>query len=268
MSKLFAALLVATAIDFGCASSVSLMPGDLERLRASSGVPVVHLVSRTPWVDCPGDWGERTWSAPDGGLGMESRPPSTLLLAGYSPPTRKTVTLAGTLWEDFQEQRTQSLRKAPPRDPARATGDDFLSLSLSAPRPVPFRESAVPVESVDRRALERRFGGSPVLVFETTRWVLVGCFYTYQPWFNVRVTLLELESGKVLWRETCGGLYPPDPFAEASAAALEANGKALYARMLDARAERCAKELFNGFVRTDGGHAAPTQARVDLGRQR
>ena len=80
MSKLVAALLAATVIDIGCVRSVPLTLGDFERLRASSGIPVVHLVSRTPWVDCPGDWGEQTWSAPDG-IGMESRPPSTLLLA-------------------------------------------------------------------------------------------------------------------------------------------------------------------------------------------
>jgi hypothetical protein len=247
MSKLLAALLAATAVDVGCAPSVSLAPGDLERLRAGSGTPVVHLVSRAPQVDCPGDWGEQTWSAPGGGLGMESRPPSTLRLAEYSPAARKPVRLAGSVWQDVQDQRTGSLRRAPPRDPARATGDGFLSLSQKPPRPAPFPETAVPVESVDRRALEGRFGASPVLVFETTRWVLVGCFDTYQPWFSVRATLLDLASGKVLWREACGGLYPPDPSAQASPAELEANGKALYARMLDVRAEHCAKELFESF---------------------
>lgn len=253
MSKLIAALLAAIAIGIGCAPTVTLAPGDLERLRAGSGTPVVHLVSRAPGVDCPGDWGEQTWSAPGGGLGMESRPPSTLRLAGYRPATRNPVRLAGSLWEDVQDQRTESLRKAPPRDPARATGDSFLSLSQRAPHPAPFRETVTPVESVDRRALEKQFGAPPVLFFETTRWVLVGCFDSYQPWFSVRATLLDLGSGKVLWREACGGLYPPDPFAQASPAELEANGKALYARMLDVRAERCARELFNSFARSERG---------------
>ncbi len=250
MAKLIAVLLAAAVVGMACASSISLTSGDLERLRASSGVPVVHLVSRAPWVDCPGDWGERTWSAPGGGLGMGSRSPSAVLLAGYAPAANELVRLAGSTWEDVQDGRTQSLRKSPPRDPARATGDDFLSLSLAGPHPVPFREDAVPVDSVGRRALESRFGTSPVLVFEATRWVLVGCFYDYQPWFNVRATLLELGSGKVMWRDTCGRMYPPDGFAQASPAELEANGKALYARMMEARAERCAEELFSSFDRS------------------
>ena len=257
MSKLIVALLAAAAIDAGCTPSVTLTPSDLERLRESSGVRVVHVASRTPSVDCPGDWGEQTWSRPGGDVGM-SLPPSTLLQAEYAPGAGEAfVTLAGSLWEDVQAQRTESLRNAPPRDPALATRNDFLSLSASAQRPVSFLGDTVPIKSVDRRALEKRFGSSPVLVFETTRWVLVGCFYLYQPWFNVRATLLELGSGRVLWRETCGGLYPPDPFAEASPAELEMNGKALYARMMDERAARCARELFASFAHTRDGSTGP-----------
>jgi hypothetical protein len=258
MSKLIGALLTVATVGIGCAPSVHLKLHDLESLRASSGVPIAHRVSPTPVVDCPGDWGEQTWSGSGGSLGMEWPPPSTLLLAEYTPAARpvRLAGLAGSLWEQVQDQRTESLRKAPPRDPARATEAGFLSLSLGASPAVPFRDNTAPLESVDRRALAKRFGESTVLVFETTRSVLVGCFYTYEPWFNVRATLIDVGSGKVLWRETCGGLYPPDPFAEASPAELEANGKALYSSMLDARAERCARDLFKSFVATTGGGPA------------
>jgi hypothetical protein len=188
-------------------------------------------------------------------MGMGWSPRSTLLLAEYAPPV-KPARSSGSLWEQVQEQRTESLRKAPPSDPAGETAAGFVALSLEASPPVPFRENSVPLDSVNQRTLETRFGDSPVLVFETTRWLLVGCFYDYEPWFNVRATLLEPASGKVLWRETCGGLYPPDPFSEASPAELEANGKALYRRLLDARADRCARDLFESFVATTGRRPA------------
>jgi hypothetical protein len=60
------------------------------------------------------------------------------------------------------------------------------------------------VEGADARSLAKTFGSAPILVFETTRWVLVGCWFTYEPWFNVRATLLDLGSGRVLWRDSCG----------------------------------------------------------------
>ena len=243
-------LVVAAVLSFACAPSVRLEPTDLARLRTSAEVPAVHVVSRAPWVDCPGDWGERTWSAPDGGLGMHSQSQPAIVLSAHTPAVTRPWTIpAGSLWEDVQDQRTKSLRGAPPRDPARATADDFLSLSRAEGAPIRFSESAAPVDRIDRRAIERRFGASTVLVFEATRWVLVGCFFTYQPWFNVRATLVDQTSGRVLWRETCGGAYPPGPWGEASPADLEANGKALYAHMIEARAERCAKELFESFAR-------------------
>jgi hypothetical protein len=248
MSKLIS-LLGAIAVNAGCAPSVPLTRSEFERLRGTASVPAVHVLSRTPEVDCPGDWGEQTWSAPGGDVAMGPAAPSTILRAGYAPARKTPVIRAGSLWEDAQAQRTESLRNAPPRDPALVTRDGFLSFSAREVRPVPFTGNAAPMKSGDRRALERRFGNAPVLVFETTRWVLVGCFYTYQPWFNVRATLIEAGSGRVLWRETCGGLYPPDPFADASPAELEGNGKALYARMIDERAQRCAEELFTSFIR-------------------
>lgn len=248
MSKLVA-LVVPVVVSLGCGSSVRLGSSDLARLRASAEVPVVHVVSPAPWVDCPGDWGERTWSTPDGGLGERSRPPRPYVLAGYAPAAPRLATPAGSMWDDVQEQRTRSLRRAPPRDPALATADGFLARSRADPDPIPFSQGAVAMARLDRAAIARRFGASPVLVFEATRWVLVGCFYTYQPWFNVRAALVDPASGHVLWRDTCGGMYPPGPFAEASPADLEADGKALYARLMDARAKQCADDLFGSFLR-------------------
>jgi hypothetical protein len=251
MSKLMGALLAA-ATGICCAPSVHLTKADLDAFRAGAGLPVVHRASAAPVVDCPGDWGEQTWR---GSVGMDWPPPSTGPIAGDAPLVRLAST-GGSLWEQVQRQRTESLRKAPPRDPAGATAAGFVALSLGASPAVPFREEALPIESVNPRALEARYGASPVLLFETTRWVLVGCFYEYEPWFNVRATLLDPASGKVLWRETCGGLYPPGPFSEASPAELEANGKALYGSLLDARADRCARQLFQSFAAQADGRPA------------
>ncbi len=217
MGKRIAALLAATALANGCARSVPLARRELEWLRTISEIPVVYRTSPSPWVDCPGDTGPRAWSR-DGN--------------------------SSTIWDQFQNQRTASLRSAPPTDPARATGDRFLSLLHAAPNPLPVRERPLPAESVDLQTLSRQFGSAPVLVFETTRWVLAGCWYSYQPWFQVRATLLDLASGRVVWRDSCCGLFPPDQSREATPSELEANGKALYARMIEERAGRCASELF------------------------
>ncbi len=214
--------MAAVGLAAGCAHAISPTRSDLERLRTSPDIPVVYRPSTSPWVDCSGDIAASTWSRGGG--------PSSIV------------------WDQYQNQRTASLRRAPPIDPARATGDRFLALLRAAPSPLPFRESAPPAESTDSGALAKRFGPAPVLVFETTRWVLAGCWHTYQPWFNVRATLLD-GSGKVVWRDTCRGLYPPDSSGEASPTELEANGGALYARAIEERAGRCAEELFANFER-------------------
>lgn len=244
--KLLTAAVAAGALSLGCAPSVRLERADLARLRATAEVPVVQRISSEPWVDCPGDWGERTWTAPGGGLGIGPRPPPPILLAAHVARAAPLAAPAGTTWEDIQEQRTVSLRRAPPRDPARATADAFLALSRAEAEPVPFSRSTVAVGR--RTPIDARFGASPVLVFEATRWVLVGCFFAYQPWFDVRAALVDPASGRVLWRHTCGALYPPGPFAEATPAELEADGKALYASLMDARARECASELFGSFT--------------------
>jgi hypothetical protein len=213
MPKRIAPLLAATALAIACARPVAMAPAGLEWLKGDKDIPVVYRTTKPPWVDCPGNFGVDTWKKD------------------------------AELWETVQEQRTESLRKAPPVDPALATADRFVLLARATPSLPALRGRPLPTETADAEALSKRFGTTPVLVLETTRWVLVGCFFTYQPWYNVRATLLETWSGNVLWRDACGGLYPPDLTADASPAELEANGKALYSALLQARAGRCASEL-------------------------
>jgi hypothetical protein len=242
MGKRVAALLSATLAVLGgsCTPAVPLGPGDLRQLRAGSEIPVVYHRSPGPWVDCPGDEGEHVWI--HGGSAMASPPVSGIATLASTGGTAGAL-LAGNVWQDYEDQWTASLREAPPDDAARATADAFLALSREAPGSVPFRQSPVPVESTDMKSLAGTFGPAPILVFETTRWVLVGCWFTYKPWFNVRATLLDLGSGRVLWRDSCGGVYPSPSSAEASPSELEARGKSLYASMIRARAQQCARSL-------------------------
>jgi hypothetical protein len=255
-----AALMTAVAIG-GCGGSVSLARTDLERLRTSSEIPVVYQISSNPWIDCNSDLPDAIWTGPGSALEPSPRPLMLASEGGEAADILKVATSSGEAWENFELQRTAALRAAPPTDPTRATVARFLLLAHQPPEPLPLRGDALSVKSVDPEALSGRFGPVPVLVFETTRWVLAGCWYTYQPWFNVRATLLDLRSGKVLWRHACGGLFPPDSSQEASPSELEANGKALYARLTKDRAERCAEELFSGLEdgaqRVAGWHSVP-----------
>lgn len=234
MPSRIASLIPVAVVAASCARPVPIAPSALERLRGSEEIPVLYRTPEGPWVDCPGNLGVDTWKK------------------------------QAELWESVQAGRTASLRKAPPLDPAGATADRFLLLSRAAQGLPPFRDRPLPAESVDAQALSRRFGATPVLVLETTRWVLVGCFYTYQPWYNVRATLLEPSTGQVLWRDACGGEYPPPPRTDATPAELEANGKALYAELLEARAGRCAGELIARFeqgMKAAGGLRGVTAPR-------
>jgi hypothetical protein len=227
MATRISSLLVPALLGLGCARSVPMGSAGLDWVRSDQEIAVVYRVSASPWVDCPGNFGVDTWKK------------------------------EAELWESVQAQRTESLRTAPPVDPAQATADRFLLLSRATPGLPVFGERPLAAESVEPGALSRRFGPKPILVLEATRWVLVGCFYLYQPWYNVRATLLETASGRVLWRDACGGLYPPDASAESSPAELEADGKALYSRAMEARAGQCASELLARLeqgVRAAGGH--------------
>ncbi len=265
MAKRIAAILAAAALGSGCARSVSLSRSDAGRLEASEEIPLVYRTSPSPWVDCPRDEAEDVWRSTFSSAGRPGGSiPAGMRGRGTAYPVSQVswnaVPTSSSIWQDYQNQRTASLRASPPVDPARATGVRFSELARSAPRLVRLQEAAASVETDDPAALARQLGPVPALVFETTRWVLVGCWYAYHPWFDVRATLLDLGSGKVLWRATCGGLYPPDRSREASPAELEANGKALYTRMIEERAGQCATELLAGLERdlaASRGNAAP-----------
>jgi hypothetical protein len=235
--------LPSVALLVACASAPApIQEFDLARLQGSPEIPVVHRASPAPVVDCPGNEGERIWTLP----GTErDRPPPLVLPASAQ---------GGNIWQQFSNQYTESLRRSPPADPAGATGGAFAAAAAGTPAQLPFQPVAAPIDSAAADALLARFGGAPVLLFETTRFVLVGCFYKYQPWFSVRATLLD-PSGAVLWRDACGGLYPPIDYA-ASAPDLEANGKELYTRLLDYRARGCAQDLVKSFARSMRGRTA------------
>ena len=57
--------------------------------------------------------------------------------------------------------------------------------------------------------------------------MLVGCFFTYQPWFDVRATLLRPSTGEILWRDTCNGAFPGGSPAPASRDELTAGNGSL-----------------------------------------
>jgi hypothetical protein len=140
------------------------------------------------------------------------------------------------------EDWTRTIR-VPPSDPAQVTARRFLELAPGmAARPA-WIGPVVEVASPDVAGLRERFGSRPVLVFQVSRWDLVGCFYTWLPWFDVRATLVDAASGRVLWRQSCGeapGGQRPNP---AWPSELDAGGRELYSRIIEGRALQCARTL-------------------------
>jgi hypothetical protein len=242
---------------WGCTSSVRLSPADRDRAAAAERIPVVFTVSSAPWVDCPGDEGRMLWEWP--GSRLESPYPAPWIQADLSgPPPRELgaagwIVPAGDIWEDYMDEWSKALQ-TPPEDPARATGRRFLA--GVSPGSLPLAAEPEEVPSADPGSLSARFGPKPVLVFHATRWVLVGCFFTFRPWFDVRATLLDLPSGRVLWRAECGGAYPPSALPRAGPAALDANGRALYRQVIEARASECSTELLGSFGSGPPGSSA------------
>jgi hypothetical protein len=205
------------AVGAACASHVAMAPGAGDRLRSAGPTPVVYVSAPAPYAECsPGD-------------------PDRLFTYGS----------AGSVypWDEFRAAVTAPLRAHPPDDPARATRQALLDWFTARDRSPPLRDGGAPVESAGASDLQRRFGPVPVLVLETTRFVLLGCYYAYHPWFNVRATLVDARDGTVLWRDGCGRRYPRDRRSGASPSDLLAAGEALYARMIEARAGECAAEL-------------------------
>jgi hypothetical protein len=128
-------------------------------------------------------------------------------------------------------------------DPASATAEHLIARAGPSHFPLPLAAPPEAVGRLDRASLAARSHGEPVLVIEAVRWVLVGCFFTYQPWFDVRATLLRPDTGEVLWRETCGGTYPGAWPAPATRDELEGGNRSLYARIIQERADACASWL-------------------------
>jgi hypothetical protein len=233
-------LLAVALVLAGCAPAIPLSRQESERLSAAPPIPVVSVRSSPPWVDCPNDEGQKVWEYPGSASGdLEGGSLSVMLASGRAAPP---FLPAGGTWESIQDQWTRSLQ-TPPVDPARATAVRILSRARAVRLPVPLAEPAEEVQRLDPAALGSRFGGSPVLVVEAVRWVLVGCFFTYQPWFDVRATLVRTSTGEILWRDTCGGTYPGGWPIPASRDELEAGGRWLYARTIDERAAACAAQL-------------------------
>ncbi len=260
MGKTVRLLALAAVASAGCARTVPLSPDTRQQLLSRSAVPVAYETRVPPSVECPNTSATDVWCAPDGRAMLERQPGSTSAAAGpavWAPSAssrlqgRFVPAASGgcVIWEQIQDQRTLRLRQAPPVDPAGATAERFLALSSQGTAPAPFSEHAVPLQGEGPGALARQLGPGPVLVFRTLRWDLVGCFYTYVPWFAVRATVFDPASGKVLWRDSCNDGYPPDEREGASVPELEAAGKALFARLTETRAQECAAKLLASFRR-------------------
>lgn len=236
LSPLGLSLLLASA----CSPAVPLSRDEATRLSAAPPVSVLYVRSASPWVDCQNDEGQKVWEYPgtasrgDGGGSF----PVLLASGRVAPP----FVPAGGLWDSIQNQWTESLR-TPPVDPASATAAQILARARAAHLSIPLAERAEELRRLDPAALRSRFESSPVLVVEAVRWVLVGCFFTYQPWFQVRATLLRPSTGEVLWRDSCGGTYPGGSPVPASRDELEAGGRWLYTRIIEERAASCAAQL-------------------------
>jgi hypothetical protein len=260
--KIRAAILLVVALaGAACSGTVALAPADRTVLGAGARIPVVYLPAGDPWVDCPNDEGERVWSYPDSSLGV----PDLRTVPAVWQPRRggpdaagiPGLRLADTFWRNYQDWFTAGLRP-PPLDPARATADAFLARSRAGGSRLPLAESVQAAEGASSW-LPKRFGSGPVLLFAAPRWVLVGCFHSYKPWFTARASLVDAASGRVLWRDGCGGVFPPAAEGEPAAPAeLLANGAAHYRSAIEKRAGDCAAELLASLERAlDRAGGAP-----------
>ena len=234
---------VAFLLAAGCASTIPLAPADRAALRQRPAVPVAWVPSGEPWVDCPGDEGRKTWEYPASDA-ADPRTGGGLRRAGWGAGPIPVIPAGGT-WDTIVEQWTRPLR-VPPVDPALATARSFLSRRRSASDPVEWSATPVEVPTRSLAGLRSRFPEGPVLVFRAVDWELVGCYFTFRPWFEVRATLVDTSTGRVLWRAECDEAFPGDLPPEARTSEMEANGRALYRRFLETRAEQCAGTLARG----------------------
>jgi len=245
----------AANLSLACSSVVPLSSESAAQLASSGEIPVVYRRSPAPWVFCPADDGRSTWES-GGAMNDEPRARPPLAEAGGAFPFvlasargSGTFVLASDIWQDYVDDLTKGLR-VPPEDPARATARDFLDLASNTQPSIPFRHEAKEVARARRQALAESFGSAPVLVFRTADWYLVGCFQTFAPWFSVDAELLDPSTGKVYWRDSCRGDFPTQ--WGLSPSVLDANGGAIYGRIIGERAARCSKELLASFSRGRG----------------
>jgi len=238
----------------GCASPVVLSSIDAAHLKSAADIPVVYKRSPAPYVYCPVDDGRATWETQ--GLNWSPDKSSPPIVGGKSGgivlaslESSGAVRLAGDTWENIEDDWTKSLQ-TPPQDPAQTTASDFLALAGTAGARLPFRTAAEELTG-SATGLSERFGAAPVLLFRTSDWLLVGCFFTYSPWFTVQATIFEPGSGRVLWRDSCESGFPNGSW-KMGPSELNANGRALYSRVIRDRAQRCSQELFASFQRGAG----------------
>jgi hypothetical protein len=246
MARSLSPLILSAMLAVSCVPAVQLSRDEAARLSSAPPIPLLFVRSSPPWVDCPNEEGQKVWEYPAGTATRDAGGGSfpVLLASGWA---LRPFVPAGGVWESIQDQWTESL-KTPPIDPTKATAAQLLSLARTAHLPLPLAENAEEARHLDPAALRSGFGDSPVLVLEAVRWVLVGCFFTYQPWFNVRATLFRPSTGEVLWRDTCGGTYPGASPVPASRDELEAGGRWLYTRNIEERAASCATQLVAGLA--------------------
>jgi hypothetical protein len=164
-------------------------------------------------------------------------PPIELTSAPGTPAASSSA--QGGTWDTIQDQWTRTLQ-VPPVDPAAATAARIVARARASITPIALAD---PVEAPDAAALASRFGDAPVLLVRSPRFVLVGCYFTYRPWFTARAVLVRPGTGEVLWRDGCGGTYPDGDAPPASREDLEADGRSLYASILSTRADACGARL-------------------------
>jgi hypothetical protein len=237
IARPFTLLLVAAT---ACAPAIALDHGDAERMRSASSIRVAWVAAGGADVECPSDEGVKTWEYPGSRWEAPAAPGFPPVREARTTPSGAPVLLAsGGTWESIVGQWTESIRH-PPVDPAEATARAFLADARGraggaawAGPPVEIRSPSSP----------RPAGADLVVVVEARRFVLLGCYFRFSPWFDVRATLVDPSTGRALWRASCREDVPPGAGPERWPSELAADGGALYAREIEARAATCAAHL-------------------------
>lgn len=235
--SVFLAAVVATA----CASAIPLDVASAGRLRSASSIAVAWVASGEPRVECPSDEGVKTWEFPGSRLEPPAGPAGPVRLVSFATPAAWPALRApGGTWATIVGEWTESLR-VPPVDPALATARAFLRYERA--RPGGLAWGAAPVQARDVGSPVSGSKADLVLLVEARRFSLLGCYFRFSPWFDARATLLDTSTDRVLWRDACDDDVGPGAGPEAWPSDLTADGGALYARTIEARAEACAGHL-------------------------